>query len=120
MIIRLLPSILILAMVIFCCEDDKIEQHKIRYEVKTSLEENESIIVLYTTPSGVDTATALIDESGNWNNNFEEYIFESGEIVKLDILNCSGKVDCTGIIYNDNIEVRSCIGEDETCFYVVP
>ena len=48
MIIRLLPSILILAMVIFCCEDDIIKQHKISYKVRTSLEENESITVYHT------------------------------------------------------------------------
>ena len=116
---RFFPCLVILSFVIFCCEDDKIEQHKISYEVRTSLEENESITVLYTTPSGVDTTTAFIDGYGNWDNNLE-YIFESGDVVKLDVLNCSGKVDCEGIIYNDNIEVRSCIGDDETCFYVVP
>ncbi len=116
---RFFPCLLILSLVIFCCEDDKIEQHKISYEVRTSLEENESITVLYSTLSGVDTITAFIDGYGNWDNNLE-YIFESGDVVKLDVLNCSGKVDCEGIIYNDKIEVRSCIGDDETCFYVVP
>ena len=116
---RFSPCLLVFALVFCCCEDDKIEQHKISYEVRTSLEENESITVLYSTPSGVDTTTAFIDGYGNWDNNLE-YIFESGDIVKLDVLNCSGKVDCEGIIYNDKIEVQSCIGDDETCFYVVP
>ena len=63
----------------WCCEDDKIEQHKISYKVRTSLEENESITVLYTTPSGVDTTIAFIDGDGNWDNNLE-YIFESGSL----------------------------------------
>ena len=41
MIIRFVPFILILAIVIFCCEDDKIEQHKIVYKAIGSKMGNE-------------------------------------------------------------------------------
>ena len=120
MIIRLLPSILILAMVIFCCEDDKIEQHKIRYEVRTSPEEDLFLEVSYTTPSGLEEAVITVNDNGIWSSS--DYIFHTGDFVSIKLISCSGKVDCEGFIYMDGNEdnVKECNGEGDACLYMVP
>ena len=117
MIKRFSPSILILAMVIFCCEDDKIEQHKIRYEVRTSPEEDLFLEVTYTTPSGLEEAVIPVNDDGIWSSS--DYIFHTGDFVSINLISCGGKVYCVGFIYIDDNEVKDCSGEGVSCPYIV-
>ena len=119
MIIRLLPSILILAMVIFCCEDDKIEQHKIRYEVRASPGEG-LLKVSYSTPSGLEEVDITLDNAGIWPSL--EYIFHTGDFIRLTLINCGGKVNCSGFIYMDDSEdgEAECEGEEDSCLCMIP
>ena len=119
MIKRFSPSILILAMVIFCCEDDKIEQHKIKYEVRTSPWQG-MLKISYTGPFGLEEVDITLDNAGIWSSL--EYIFHTGDFIRLTLINCGGKVNCRGFIYMDDNEdeVKDCNGEGDSCPYMVP
>jgi len=117
MITRFLPSILILAMVIFCCEDDKIEQHKIKYEVRTSPGQG-MLKISYTGPFGLEEVDITVNEEGKWPSPL--YTFSTGDFVRLDLISCGVKPNCSGYIYMDGVEVASCDGEGAHCLYLVP
>ena len=95
---------MIFALVICCCEDENIKQHKIRYEVRTSPEEDLLLEVSYTTPSGLEEAEITVNDVGIWSSL--DHIFYTGDFVGLNLINCGGKVDCFGFIYMDDNEVK--------------
>ena len=115
---RFLPCLLVFALVFFCCEDENIKQHRIRYEVRTSPEEDILFEVSYTTPSGLEEAEISVNDAGIWSSS--DHIFYTGDFVGLNLINCGGKVDCFGFIYMDYNEVKECTGEGDSCPYIVP
>tara|TARA_B100001146_G_scaffold96568_1_gene85418 strand:+ start:50 stop:406 length:357 start_codon:yes stop_codon:yes gene_type:complete len=115
---RFFPCLLVFALVFCCCEDENIKQHRIRYEVRTSPEEDLLFEVSYTTPSGLEEAEIAVNDAGVWSSL--DHIFYTGDFVGLNLINCGGKVDCFGFIYMDDNEVKECAGEGDSCPYIIP
>ena len=109
---------LLVSLVIFCCENEKNNQYEVGYQVTSSPGDDIFLRVSYSTPSGLDSVYIMVDENGQWAG--PSFVYQTGNIVHLELIHCGGKPQCHGYIYLDGTEVAHCEGEGDRCIFLVP